>query len=226
MKENEKSNFAKMLTAVGELDGKKVSLILLSLYWSALERFNFADIRQAIAHHVNNPDVGQFMPKPADIVRFLEGNSEAKALQAWSKVESAIRRLGSYGSVAFDDPIIHVVILEMGGWPTLCSTLAEKMPFRTAEFMKRYQRYMITKLTHFPKYLVGTFEQSNQCCGYQNDTIPALVGDAHLALSVISEGVAMAPIAIHCDHFLAADCIKKQAKLTKALPEKSEKEKA
>ncbi len=60
MKENEKSNFAKMLTAVGELYGKKVSLILLSLYWSALERFNFADIRQAIAHHVNNPDVGQF----------------------------------------------------------------------------------------------------------------------------------------------------------------------
>ncbi len=209
MKENEKTDFAKMLTAVGELYGKKISLPLLSIYWAALEGFNFTDIRCAITSHVNNSDVGQFMPKPADIVRYLEGNSDARALQAWSKVESAIRRLGGYESVAFDDPIIHIVIVEMGDWPTLCATLVDEMSFRANEFMKRYKSYIHIKLTHFPKYLGGIFEHENRWNSHENNTTPALVGDVRLASSVISRGNMTQAVAIHRDHVLAVDCIKK-----------------
>jgi hypothetical protein len=61
MKQSDKIDFSKMMTAVAELYGKKISSALLSLYRLALERFNFADVRLAITQHINNPNVGQFM---------------------------------------------------------------------------------------------------------------------------------------------------------------------
>lgn len=189
MRENEKSNFAKMLTAVAELYGKKISSTLLSLYWAALERFHFTEIRHAITQHVNNSDVGQFMPKPADIVRYLEGDSDTHALQAWSKVESAIRRVGSYSSIAFDDPIIHAVINGMGGWSKLCSTLLDEMPFCANEFIKRYRGYFQKKVIAYPKYFPGLIEHNNQVNGYADVCKNlSLVGDEGRALCVISEG--------------------------------------
>lgn len=193
-----------MLMAVCELYGKKMSTPLLSLYWSALERFNFDDIRRAITYHVNNPDVGQFMPKPADIIRYLEGDSHTLALQAWSKVESAIQKIGSYASIVFDDAIIHVVIIEMGGWSKLCGTSSSEMPFRANEFMKRYQSYHHKKLEFYPRYLPGAFEHVNRVNGYIDEIkCPVLVGDEKLALNIFSTGSYGSPIGIHHESQLA-----------------------
>lgn len=215
-----------MLTAVCELYGKKISVTLLSLYWSALERFSLDDVRRAITHHVNNANVGQFMPKPADIVRYLEGDSETHALQAWAKVESAIRKVGSYASIVFDDPIIHVVIVEMGGWPVLCGTSIAEMPFRANEFMKRYQSYHHKKPAQFPRYLPGIFEHSNQTNGHGDyQVIPVLVGDDRLALAVLKEGCNSIHIPIHHDHSLAIDVLKKMIPLRQLSSTKKEKDK-
>lgn len=141
MKDSERSDFARLLTGVAELYGKKMSPMLMNIYWAALKRFDLVAIRQSINRHVNNVDIGQFMPKPADIIRHLEGDGETHALKAWSKVESAIRSIGGYDSVIFDDPLIVVVVKSMGGWPRLCGMLTKDIPFHAGEFMRRYQRY-------------------------------------------------------------------------------------
>jgi len=65
------------------------------------------------------------MPKPADIIRAIKGNSQTQSLQAWSKVEDAIRLVGPYRSVVFDDLAIHGVLQEMGGWVKLCQALGK-----------------------------------------------------------------------------------------------------
>lgn len=210
MRQHEKSDFAIMMTAVAELYSKKMSSALLSIYWAALERFSLVDIRYAITQHVNNADVGQFMPKPADIVRYLEGDSDTHALQAWSKVESAIRHVGSYDSIAFDDQIIHLVIADMGGWGRLCSISIKEMPFRSQEFLKRYRGYLNKKPTQYPKYLVGTFEHTNQAAGYDSlgSSTPVLIGNERLAMAVINEGSASSGIPIHCHNRITADFLK------------------
>lgn len=226
MKPLEKNHFAKMLMAICELYGKKMSEALLSLYWSALERFSFDDIRRAITHHVNNPDVGQFMPKPADIVRYLEGDSETHALQAWAKVESAIRKVGSYASIAFDDPIIHVVIVEMGGWRKLCGTSTAEMPFRANEFMKRYQSYQHKQPDSFPRYLSGIYEHNNHSNGYHGlDETPVLVGDERLAAAVLEKGCSSIPFPIHYDNALAIKVLKKMMPAKQLAVIKKEKNK-
>ncbi len=51
----------------------------------------------------------------------LGGSTQDAALAAWSKVDRAVREVGPYQSVAFDDALIHRVLFEMGGWIPLGS---------------------------------------------------------------------------------------------------------
>jgi hypothetical protein len=53
------------------------------------------------------------MPKPADIVRNLQGTASDRSLIAWGKLLEAMRRVGAYRSVAFDDGAIHAAVEDM-----------------------------------------------------------------------------------------------------------------
>jgi len=154
---NDKEKFVMLMTAIAELHNKKLSKPLLDIYWHALKKFNLVDIQQAMNQLILDPDVGQFMPKPADIVRYLEGDKETKALQAWSKVTRGIREIGSWGCAEFDDPVIHLIISEMGGWIELCRLSTRELAFRFQEFEKRYKAYQFRNIRN----LVDQFEKSN-----------------------------------------------------------------
>lgn len=69
---------------------------------------------------------------------FLE-NIEARALQAWATVESALRKVGTDVTVIFDDPVVPSVILWMGGWTVLCNLVSHEIPFYANQFINRYQ---------------------------------------------------------------------------------------
>ncbi len=60
---------------------------------------------------MQNAEAGQFPPKPADLIRFLDGTGESRAMGAWSLVERTLRRIGPYQSLVFDDPITQRVAL-------------------------------------------------------------------------------------------------------------------
>lgn len=130
---------------------------------------------------------GQFFPKPADIIRFLEGSAQTRALQAWSLVERAIREIGAYQSLAFEDCLIHAVIEEMGGWIKLCTVSLKELPFVSLEFQRRYQGFVIKAPHRHPPYLCGIIEQDNAKGGYP--LLPPLwVGDPKKVQTVIATG--------------------------------------
>jgi hypothetical protein len=109
MKTSDMPKFSKLMMKISSVHSKPVSPHLIEMYWQALETFDFQSVEMALLAHIQNPDNGQFMPKPADVIRFLKGSYHTQALQAWSKVIQAIKQLGSYTSVVFDDPLIHAV---------------------------------------------------------------------------------------------------------------------
>ncbi len=187
MQKNDITVFAQLMASIGELYSKKISKPLIEIYWQTLQQFDLNDIQYAFKMHINNPDYGQFFPKPADIVRFIEGCGETKALQAWTKVEKTIRQIGSYKSVAFDDSLIHAVIEDMGGWTKLCMSTAEELAFRANEFQKRYKGFLIKHPGYYPKYLCGLIEQNNARNGYHCEP-PTLIGNAERIKAVISGG--------------------------------------
>jgi hypothetical protein len=179
--------FAHIMAGLGELYGKAVSEILTELYWVALKRFDIMAIREAVTIHINNPDAGRFMPKPADLVGYLEGHANARALSAWSKVIHAIKHLGHYETLVFDDPLIHAVIDDMGGWISLCKVTEKDLSFRSHEFEKRYQNYLRHPPHHYPKQLTGSLNVANRTQGFATN-LPILIGDEQRALHVYLGG--------------------------------------
>ena len=148
--------FCALLTSVAELYGKPISANVLEIYWNTLEKYSLESIRRAVHLHVTNPDNGQFMPKPADILRYIETSQSTKALHAWDKVVLAMQRVGAINSIEFDDPAISVVIKEMGGWISICyKSRNDNLPFMAIEFQRRYSIYLIHPLPYVPKHLCG-----------------------------------------------------------------------
>lgn len=158
---SDKANFARLLTTLAELHNKKISEQLLSIYWHSLQKYEFNDIKRSLNRLLIDPDVGQFMPKPADIVRYIEGDTQTQALLAWGKVMQAIRQIGVWDSVEFDDRKIHAVIVDMGGWIRLCSKTTQELNYIFNEFQKRYLAYKFIDLPTYPIKLIGKIEQAN-----------------------------------------------------------------
>lgn len=180
--------FQQLLTNIGMLYGETVHEKVLETWWGALEHLEFAEVKVALKVHVRNPDTGQYMPKPADVMRCLRGDSKTQALQAWSKVEDAICSQGAYASLVFDDALIHAVIEEMGGWVRLCHTLLKDLPFRAHDFEKRYAAYVLHPPPRYPKQLIGLEAQQNNLYGYAAKNPPLLVGNSERALQVFQSG--------------------------------------
>jgi hypothetical protein len=187
MQPNEINEFTRVLSSVSVLYAKAMSKALVELYWAALSSFELGAVKQALQSHVQSPDTGQYMPKPADVVRFLQGDSRTQALQAWSRVVSAMRAVGGYGSVVFDDPLVHAVIHDMGGWITLCQTVEKDLPFRGADFTARYVGFVGRPPAHYPKQLTGLTAHQNALQGYKSDP-PVCLGDPQKALQVYQQG--------------------------------------
>lgn len=151
--------FSQMMTVLGELYGKPLTGALHDIYWGALSHYEFSDIEKAVKKHINHPDAGQYMPKPADLIRLLEGGTETRAKLAWSKVEKALRHHGPYQTVVFDDPIIHQVIGDIGGWISFATLTDEDWKFKGYDFEKRYRAYAVNPSEQYPPKLLGITEQ-------------------------------------------------------------------
>lgn len=187
--------FALWMTALGELYSKNISTTLNEIYWNILKNFDFQEVEHAFRYHISNPDGGQFMPKPGDIVRIIQGTAEEKGLAAWTQVEKAIRHIGSYDSVNFDDTLIHAVIDDMGGWITLCATKLTEMPFRANEFQKRYLHYLAAQPAEtINPILPGIIEHHNRPLGFPAPQ-PKKITQAHRTIN-------SALTAPHDTHFL------------------------
>lgn len=197
MREDDRKPFVELLTAAMDVYGKDMSKSLMYVWWSALERFDYAAVRGAFSAWMQNPDSGQFAPKPADIIRMIEGTTGDKAMLAWSKVDKAVRILGHYQSVAFDDPIIHCVIDDMGGWISLASTPTDKdLEFRGKEFVTRYRAYALRGVDEYPAYLVGESESTNGRNGFIGYDDLKLVGPPDAVKAVIEKGGSCKRLAI------------------------------
>lgn len=190
MVEEDKRDFASVLRATLDVYGKEASPDVLRIWWAALQDRSIDEVRIGFSRYIRSTDSGTFPPKPADIIRMIDGTSADRGMQAWAKVLEAIQRVGGYRSLAFDDPIIHVVIEAMGGWSGLCVTPKDEMQFRAAEFAKRYRGYAeIGGVETFPAYLVGRSEAQNNLNGFKSEA-PVLIGNAEAAAKVVALGSA------------------------------------
>jgi len=195
---NQKFRFAKALSALAEYYGRELSDGVIQLYWQGLQQFSIDEIETAVGRHLQNPDTGQWMPKIADVVRMLEGTTQSSAAIAWAKIMRAIGSVGQYQSIAFDDPVIHLTIDDLGGWPGICQTTEQELPFLQSRFEKNYRAYKSRgqDIPPHPRYLPGVSEIQNGPDGFKSDP-PRLVGDLEKAKAVYLGGSDAPRLPVH-----------------------------
>ena len=188
MNSDDAKKFSTLISSVYAFYRQDVSQFAVGVWWEAMKPFDFVAVNDALNRHCINPDNGQFMPKPADVVRLLQGSSKDSALVAWAKVDRAIRTIGTYESVIFDDALIHAVITDMGGWVSLGNKKEDEWPFVGKEFEQRYRGYSSRneKPTYAP-VMVGMAEAQNTQMGFRS-LLPRLVGNHARAQLVYDNG--------------------------------------
>jgi len=163
MQKQEKAEFSKSILATAEIYKENPSKGVIDLYFAALKDLTLDQIAEGIARHVNDPDRGRFMPKPADIRAALVP-AKVDPLIAWREVEDAICKSGSYATVYFADEVTTAVIRDMGGWIWICEQNIDE-PWIQKEFERRYKLYQDQGIRVRGR-LPGRFEIENTNKGY------------------------------------------------------------
>jgi hypothetical protein len=198
MQPSDKPKFKNLLTDALAFYRRDMSTFALGVWWQACQSFEFEQVAKALTAHAMDPERGQFAPMPADIVKVLHGTRSDRSLIAWGKTFDAMQRVGAYASVAFDDPAIHLTVEDLGGWPTVCRTLIEELPFVQKRFCDAYRVHTNRPGTPHPSRLIGASEAASQAAKMtaeqqrmvEGKTV--LIGDATAARNVIATG-GMAP---------------------------------
>jgi len=189
MNSNDKKRFVTLLSGISDYYGKELSNGVIALYWQGLQQYDVEAVEKALWDHTQNPDNGQFMPKIADITRAMQGRTQDQAAVAWSKVDAAVRRVGTYADVVFDDPIIHRVIAEMGGWVWFGQQIEDDWHFIAKRFEAMYRSYKVRgEVPDYQPVLTGMANAQNQQNGFKGQP-PILIGNEQRAQAVLAGGV-------------------------------------
>lgn len=187
MKPDDRRPFAELISGIYSFYNRQATQVVFDVWWAAMERFDLETIRGALSRHCMNPDAGQFLPKPADVVRELGGTSADASMLAWAQVARAVRDVGSYDSVTFDDPITNRVVSDLGGWIWLCEQGEREWPFVEKRFRDAYRACRQRGLAGLDpvRRLPGRIEANNNAIG-RPDSVPEpkLIGNPARARSI------------------------------------------
>lgn len=187
MNEQDKRAFKELVTNVMAFYRQDTSPFALQVWWTACQPFSLEQVTKAMSAHAVDADRGQFAPKPADVVKALQGTKTDRARSAWGKVMDAMQRVGAYQSVCFDDPVIHAVIEDVGGWIGLCRSEFDQLSYTEHRFCESYRAYAGRADLTYPAKLIGEFEAVNRHEG-RKVAPPILIGDPHRAAEVMRLG--------------------------------------
>jgi hypothetical protein len=161
----------------------------IMVWENAMQPYSFEQVSKALTAHVSNPENGQFMPKPADIVRQLIGTATDRSSLAWGKVFEAIGTVGAYQDVIFEDAAIHAVIEDIGGWSKICRGETKDLSFLMHRFCESYKAYAKQEQFDYPRKLMGDRSPDSE---FEKKGIappkPYLVGDRATCQAVFDGG--------------------------------------
>jgi hypothetical protein len=114
MLESDRAAFVVAIEALAATLRQETSQALFTGYWLGLKDLPLANVQAAVARALRQC---KFMPSVSEL-RELAGEMrpDQRAVVAWDAFYGAVRTVGWYGSVRFDDPVIHATVRNLGGW--------------------------------------------------------------------------------------------------------------
>lgn len=189
MKPEDFGDFRDLITDCLAFYRRDVSAFTLDVWWQACQPFDMEQVKTALTAHAMDPDGGKFAPMPGDLVRKLAGTATERSLLAWGKVHDAMSSVGAWRNVVFDDPAIHAVVEDMGGWVKLARTETKDLGYMQHRFCETYRAYAGRGSFPYPALLGGDADPSWawETRGLKAPK-PAVVGDIEAARRVYLGG--------------------------------------
>lgn len=171
----DKIGFAKLMLILGEIYDKQITEFVADIYYDILKDYDYLVVESAIKKVISSHKYNT-LPKPADILEYLEGTRDDKALVAWLQVMEAVQKGGYYASIEFADPIIAHSINELGGWQWFCCTQKDELPFIQKRFMDLYRLFLKRGVKDNLR-LIGFIEaRNNQLGNFKDIPEPIRIG--------------------------------------------------
>lgn len=145
----------KVLAEVSEHEATDAKL---KIYWEIFKEYPLDDFLRGVSILVKTRTTASF-PKPAEIIQAFEGVPDDHVALAVSSTRKAIREVGMYKSVTFEDVIINQVIDRLGGWVYVCNDF--DWEYRRKEFEQLYEAIKREGGGVSIKYLLGQHEINN-----------------------------------------------------------------
>lgn len=188
MTQIDKQKLGEILSGVHDFYGKEMTRFAVQVWMEAFKGFDHEQVSKAFSAHLMDAERGQFMPKPADIVRQLQGTKTDRSLLAWGKVLEAMQKVGAYQSVVFDDPAIHAAVQDIGGWISMCRTETKELSYLEKRFCDSYKAYAGLGTFDYAPELAGQHALENSHRGFRVAP-PLLIGNPEKAREVMRLGV-------------------------------------
>lgn len=159
MTDKDKVGFAEIMSGLAENFGAKLSKPGMSLRFQALKDFSLEQVRAASIAILKSRKYAS-MPTIAEFLEYLGDGPAAledRALMAATDVLRAVRKVGLYQSVKFEDPVTMAVIERcFGGWVSLCENMESEKWF-LRDFQKYYSVFLRKNIKK-TGYLAGIFD--------------------------------------------------------------------
>ena len=159
--------------------------IILDAYWDSLKKYSNEKISAAFAYAVRGM---QWFPKPVELIKYIEngpGDVQDIAMIEADKVVNAIKSVGAYESVCFDDPVTMAVIENgWGGWIKMCEIPEAEVKWFKKDFAKLYVAYSSQNIKQHG-HLSGIIEHENRVRFPKAVPSPVLIGDKSRAKIVL-----------------------------------------
>lgn len=139
---DQKGEMTTLLATAFAVFGKTITTGVAELYFSALQQYDLAVVRDGLSRHMQDPATGQYVPKPADIIRQIQAShhdGRPEGDEAWSMAV-----------VASDENVTTVLTDEIQGalWAAMpLLEMGDKVAARKA-FLDVYERLVRVAREH------------------------------------------------------------------------------
>ena len=162
MTNNDQQKFKELIALISETYGEQFSGAQIVMWSTLFKSVTIEQFENAVYAHISCPDTGMFTPKPANIMKFINGTTkqndqqlEDKADMAWLTITGEVKRVGSWGSLKMEDKQALAAVKSLGGWKFICSKTEAELVWLHKEFIATYKNFENTPVEALPNNLPG-----------------------------------------------------------------------
>lgn len=156
-------NFCKGMTIVEVCLQKQMDDKQLKIYFKLLQDIPDIKFGEGIKRLMQER-VYTNIPSPAEIREFCLGYKErdliVKAAEAKQKLKNTIAEIGAYETIVFDDPVLHLIVQDLGGWIKTCGLSEKELEdYFKFKYENLYKSYATRQNSSIPLKLKGIHEK-------------------------------------------------------------------